>query len=404
MARTESVLTVFLASPGDVSEERGRVEEVFGEWNRTWSRNLGVRLELIRWEEDAYPGVGIDAQDVINSQIPDNYDLFIGLMWSRFGTPTARAASGTAEEFQRALARYRTSPDDLNIFFYFKDTPIPPSKLDPAQLLQIQQFKASLGKEGLLYWDFTDPDHFEKLIALHITKHVQYWRKWKLIDLRKSPDSSTGTPDLAKNVSGTESKITAESAFDLDDEDAGYLDLLEIFTEKNIEIRAIANRLSDAQADLTARTTQGTEDLKNLSTNPKTATPTHARRLIAKVADEMLSFTNRVNAEVPLFREAVDISIRSLTRAATLSIEVNPEDFRSAQNLLLAIAGARQSMVNFRETTIGLPRITKELNTAKRKQAEALSHLINEFENAERLLTEGVAVIGRLTQPQSLTQ
>lgn len=150
MARTESVLTIFLASPGDVVEERNRLEDAIADWNRTWARNFGIRLELLRWEQDAYPDVGDDAQDVINQQLPQDYDLFVGLMWSRFGTTTARAGSGTAEEFERALARSRASRD-VNILFYFKDTPIPPSQLDPAQLQRLHEFKNSLKLAGVLH-------------------------------------------------------------------------------------------------------------------------------------------------------------------------------------------------------------------------------------------------------------
>ena|SRR3989337_1199459 len=32
-------------------------------------------------ETHTYPGIGEDAQDVINKQIDDDYDIFIGLMW-----------------------------------------------------------------------------------------------------------------------------------------------------------------------------------------------------------------------------------------------------------------------------------------------------------------------------------
>ena len=40
-----------------------------------WARELGIRLELVRWETHAYPSFGEDPQSVINEQIPDDYDL-----------------------------------------------------------------------------------------------------------------------------------------------------------------------------------------------------------------------------------------------------------------------------------------------------------------------------------------
>lgn len=48
VARQEHVLTIFVASPGDVSDERTILEEVISELNITWSRDLGIRLDLVR--------------------------------------------------------------------------------------------------------------------------------------------------------------------------------------------------------------------------------------------------------------------------------------------------------------------------------------------------------------------
>ncbi len=133
MTRQETVLSVFVASPSDVEEERTHLEDTIREPNTTWSRELGLRLELIRWETHAYPEFAVDAQAVINSQIPDDYDIFIGIMWYRFGTATGR--SGTEEEFDRAKTRFDADSNSVQLMIYFKDTPAPiaPSKLDYSQ-------------------------------------------------------------------------------------------------------------------------------------------------------------------------------------------------------------------------------------------------------------------------------
>jgi hypothetical protein len=150
---------------------------VIRELNVTWSKELGLRLDLLRWESNAFPAFGTDAQDVINEQVGDEYDLFIGIMWCRFGTPTERAASGTIEEFRRAKQRFDEVPDDLQLMIYFEDEPVPPSSLDVVQLQQVNDFRQLLGTEGALYWKFTTTDSFESYIRMHLSMVIQKWQK-----------------------------------------------------------------------------------------------------------------------------------------------------------------------------------------------------------------------------------
>jgi hypothetical protein len=79
MAKQVSVLSVFVASPDDVADERECLEGVIRELNLQWTSRC-VRLELVRWETHVYPGVGSDPQQVINEQIGDDYDIFLGLL------------------------------------------------------------------------------------------------------------------------------------------------------------------------------------------------------------------------------------------------------------------------------------------------------------------------------------
>ncbi len=395
MPRSEEVLSIFLASPGDVADERARVAEVIFNWNRAWSRHLGLRLELLRWEDDSYPDIGDDAQAVINRQIPDDWDLFIGVMWARFGTPTSRSGSGTQEEYERALARHNTA-SEVSLLFYFKDASIPPSKIDTAQLKLVQDFKKSVQSAGLLTWDFPDIDQFEKLVELHITKHVQQWRKAKT-----TQENSTHTQplaDLPPDASKTETLPASKAETD---DDAGYLDLLEMFSEQAGEMEQIAGRLTVAQQELTEQTNKGRNELDRLKDDPSTASAKAFRSTIAAVADEMLKFTARVEAEVPLFRTSVDASMGTLTRLATLSAELYPERVNEIKvatfSLLQNLVSARESTAGFKDSTASLPRMTKELNFAKRKQVAALAALIAELENGERLLAEGLTVISGLS-------
>ena len=84
----------------------------------------------MKWETHAYPGISSDAQAVIEKQIGDRYDIFIGLLWVRFGTPTKNAGSGTQQEFEKAYARFQEAPGQIRIMFYFKEAPVSPADLE----------------------------------------------------------------------------------------------------------------------------------------------------------------------------------------------------------------------------------------------------------------------------------
>ena len=90
-------LFILLASPGDVPNERRYVQEVVDELNRTVVSARGIVLQVVSWENDTFPGYGMDAQALLNVQIAEmvKYLLFVGIMWNRLGTPTSRAQSGT---------------------------------------------------------------------------------------------------------------------------------------------------------------------------------------------------------------------------------------------------------------------------------------------------------------------
>ena len=67
--KLKPTFAAFVASPGDLAEERQVVEEVVRELNLQASDH---QLELVRWETHAAPGVGHDPQDVVNRAIPED--------------------------------------------------------------------------------------------------------------------------------------------------------------------------------------------------------------------------------------------------------------------------------------------------------------------------------------------
>lgn len=55
---------------------------------------------------------------MINEQIGD-YDIFVGIMKHKFGSPTLYADSGTEEEFNRAYDNYKNDGTCKNLMLFF---------------------------------------------------------------------------------------------------------------------------------------------------------------------------------------------------------------------------------------------------------------------------------------------
>jgi len=119
MARNTIVFRVLIASPSDVARERKVLAQSFERWNAAHSASMGVMLEPIQWETHAHPAVGDYPQGIINRQIVDDSDIVVGVFWSRLGTPTPVAASGTVEEIERLRARGK------RVLLYFSSADLP---------------------------------------------------------------------------------------------------------------------------------------------------------------------------------------------------------------------------------------------------------------------------------------
>lgn len=146
---------------------------VVNELNRTLEALIpavGVRLELVRWETHSYPALG-RPQGVINEQI-GTYDIFVGIMWKRFGSPTGEAESGTQEEFEIALQQWQKHGTPRICFYFSKATIVPPRTPDEIdQLQKIAAFRTQLMGLGLIS-EYDDASAFSALVRPHLTMIV----------------------------------------------------------------------------------------------------------------------------------------------------------------------------------------------------------------------------------------
>lgn len=194
------IFKCFIASPGDTTTEREICDEVFNTINTTIGQSLNFRIESKKWENDARPSFGLDGQDVINRQLLKEYQIFIGVMWTRFGAPTPRAGSGSEEEFNQAFEAYQQS-NDVEIMMYFNTADVPMNQLDPEQLVNVRNFKKKVASLGGLYKEYNGAEEFKKILFRHL--HDFFQEKFNVAPDKKTPSTDKQgmeNPALNENI------------------------------------------------------------------------------------------------------------------------------------------------------------------------------------------------------------
>jgi len=180
--KTYKKLRIFLASPEDIRKDREHVKKLIGRINQEISDDRGLILEAKDWH-DVAPDMD-RPETVILDQLPvEEWDLLIGIVWHRFGTPSGgfdpasgrQFESGTEEEFKTAYARWQRMGKP-RIMFYRCMRKYDPRELNPDQLKRVDRFFRDFGPNGRhpgLARQYTTVEELKDLVRLHLNQHLQ---------------------------------------------------------------------------------------------------------------------------------------------------------------------------------------------------------------------------------------
>ncbi|MDH5831525.1 DUF4062 domain-containing protein [Luteimonas sp. M1R5S18] len=190
MVGAKRLIRIFLASPGDLAEERKLARSVVEEVNSLVGDVYECRVELVGWEDTV--SVFGRPQATINRDL-ERCDFFIGMIWKRWGTPPdteGHYSSGFEEEFRRSVER-RTSTGSPEISLFFKEVS-PEILADPGpELRKVLDFKSELiGGKSVLFEQFSSTSDFERRIRRCVFKYLESTRQ-ELADPGKSDQSSS---------------------------------------------------------------------------------------------------------------------------------------------------------------------------------------------------------------------
>jgi hypothetical protein len=181
-----SLIKLALCGPGDVKKEIEIAQQVVTEWNLQHGETTGFWVKHQHWSTDSHPDLGDRPQGVINRQMIDDSDIIVAIFWSRFGTPTGAADSGTEEEIRRGITRHS------RVMVYFSDLePVPPNA-DNRQLERLWNFRRELQSKGLC-WRFSSRGQFQREFSRHLAFKLNEIQKSATVDNAKESQSVTQT-------------------------------------------------------------------------------------------------------------------------------------------------------------------------------------------------------------------
>ena len=167
-------IKVFIASPGDLAEERRAFRDTIQNLNKGFGDGAGLEFIPLGWE-DTLATTGRRTQSVINADV-DSCEVFVLTLHRRWGQPAPDAhpySSYTEEEFHRGLDRWKKSGTP-EVFVFFKRVDAA-SEADPGpQLSHVLEFRRQLEQtREVRYRTFDDVRGFCDEIDRHLRAYAR---------------------------------------------------------------------------------------------------------------------------------------------------------------------------------------------------------------------------------------
>jgi hypothetical protein len=409
MPRELKQLTVFISCTSEAEAEVAALRRVAEAVSHNLETTHSVTLRIVGWPDDFRPGVNTDPQAEINRQLGQSVDVYVGILATRFGTPTPRAGSGTEEEFQQMLERFHGDPRSIRVMFYFKRMVDNGFAIDPAQLAAVQSFRSGLSRQGVVYRDFKDTSDFADMINRHLSDLViQEWEGQHWRDTLPPPGRPSNIPEVAGAAVGMctspelSSELTRPGAQQVvrpnetaeDDEERGPLEYVEGFLE-SVEVvgaafaemgestQRIGEKIAARTAELNAL--QGDiERQKNIGGSRERQAVVHrARETVDGAAadvDEYVAKMAPAVAQFKLHSRTMLVQLRHAkieeSRGAPTMDESEKEALRT---LIGTIRATRESTSGFQASVSQVPALTGKFRRARARCSALLGDLVAEL-------------------------
>ena len=179
----------------------------------------------------------------------------------------------------------------------------------------------------------------------------------------------------------------------------GSSDYLDRAEAQFVESRAVSVRIATAITEVGDRMRQRTKEMENATADGKQLSRLEARAFFEKAAGDMNCFSQKLSKDLPPFRDTLAGGVAA-TREAAWLIPNGPDRDAQLKKVIDDLGVLRDgfspaidAMVSFQGTVQGLPRITKELNIARKRVNSVLAEVLDAMKGGRHLVLETIALI-----------
>jgi predicted NACHT family NTPase len=160
-------INVFVSCPSDVEDEKQIVRGVCNQITEVLSLSRSIQVRVIEWKKDVIPLItGEGAQSVIDKQIAKyDYDIYVGILWKRFGDKKSDGLTPTEREFEDAFKRMKETKSPVIKVYFKSENFYPMNSYEVDQIGEVIKFKERLKDLDIgLYDEFKDKEEFREKI------------------------------------------------------------------------------------------------------------------------------------------------------------------------------------------------------------------------------------------------
>jgi hypothetical protein len=376
-----NLIKLFVSCPGDVKSELGSIRLIVEELNKILGSNHNFKMELVDWNMDTYTDISSEAQSVINEQLNDEYDILIGIIGLRAGTPTKQYDSGTIEEINISIDNKKKQ-----LIFFKSEPPQNIYELDIDQFQKVKKFKEELKEKGLLYKDYSNIQGFESLFRTNLSNLIMS----KFIKKDKSKNSSiiksikSESIDDIQDVEHLIQSIEANSSNDFD------IDIFELneFSESNSNtflnsLKSLTNIINSYTDLMTSRTS----DFNSINTiKDKRLKEKKAKTAFKVFSKELEEVNDRLETEIPIFTESLMNVVDSTSKIVVITDDQGLKE--SISELVTNMKSGIKSSSDFIKALLDWPLLERSFNKSKNRAIVLNKDLVKEMITGYKLLKE----------------